>query len=100
MRAWQRDINRHYLPHTLALAIPAGTTGLPRPGETGGWAVNAGCSGALNPGAIRTRRTAVRADCAAGKNWMKRAGFAMMRRFFIRISKNNDEIVLVVCSAW
>ncbi len=27
--AWQRDINTRYLPHTLALAIPAATAGLP-----------------------------------------------------------------------
>jgi uncharacterized protein YyaL (SSP411 family) len=26
---WQCEINRHYLPHTLVLAIPAGATGLP-----------------------------------------------------------------------
>ena len=27
--AWQREINRHYLPHALVLAIPAGIAGLP-----------------------------------------------------------------------
>ncbi len=27
--AWQRRINRHYLPHALVLAIPAGVAGLP-----------------------------------------------------------------------
>ena len=27
--AWQHEINRHYLPHALVLAIPAGTAGLP-----------------------------------------------------------------------
>ena len=27
--AWQREINQHYLPHTLVFAIPTGTAGLP-----------------------------------------------------------------------
>ncbi len=27
--AWQREINRRYLPHVLVLAIPAGVSGLP-----------------------------------------------------------------------
>jgi uncharacterized protein YyaL (SSP411 family) len=27
--AWQREINRHYLPHTLAIAVPADVCGLP-----------------------------------------------------------------------
>ena len=26
---WQREINRHYLPHALVLAVPAGASGLP-----------------------------------------------------------------------
>jgi uncharacterized protein YyaL (SSP411 family) len=27
--AWQREINRHYLPHALVLALPVGAGGLP-----------------------------------------------------------------------
>ncbi len=72
--AWQREINRHYLPHALVLAIPTGSAGLPasldqtcrrrsqRVGVPGRYLLTAD---------RRLRNFAVRADRARGvKRWL------------------------------